>query len=54
MNRLMKQLEAKKAQLAKLRDALREIEFDAASHADRCDDAIESLRDAIDTLSELL
>mgnify|MGYP003555052053 CR=1 FL=1 len=54
MKRLIKQLEAKKAKMAKLRDELRDLESEVTSYADRCETTETLLRDAIDVLSELV
>lgn len=54
MKRLVKQLEAKKAKMAKLRDELRELESEVGHHADRCDAAYDALQEAVYVLSELV
>lgn len=49
---LVTALEREKARLAKVRDALRDIEEDAQTQREAVDDALESLTYAIDKLSE--
>ena len=49
---LKKAIEHHKREIAKHRDALRELISDAEAVADSCGDAVESLDSAVDTLSQ--
>ncbi len=52
MKRIIKQLEAKRVKLAKLRDELRDLEGTLRDQADNADYALEDLEHCIATLSE--
>ena len=51
---LMRQIERKKAALAKLRDELRDLERDLSSLGDDVDEALSNLFDATDALSRIV
>ena len=53
-NQMKKKIERSMKQIAKQRDVLREIEVDAKEVADLCDQALDDLGAAVDTLSEMV
>ena len=54
MKAIIRKLKAKEAQMAKLRDELREMESEIADRADCVERAMEDIQRAIDALSELV
>jgi len=51
---LIKKLEKQKTSLAKERDKFRELETECAMFAEECEDAMDNISRAIDSLSEMV
>jgi hypothetical protein len=54
MKSMIAKLERYKRELAKTRDALRDLEWEMRDHADKAEEAMDDLSLAIDHLSELV